>query len=164
MRSDGTTALHWAAQRGHAACIQALLANGADVNVVDRCVNFTSHSIAYSHRCHVCVVYFAVTTLIFITELEKLPCTMLLSDFPLPSIWALNPYQLPNFWISGLISKQMRLVASIDLSHACTSLLRRGQTSTFVTGVQCARAAPNASSLIFGAVKGRHLFCVHAKS
>jgi ankyrin repeat protein len=51
LRSDGTTALHWAAQRGHAACIQALLANGADVNVVDKCVNLTSHSIAYSHSC-----------------------------------------------------------------------------------------------------------------
>jgi ankyrin repeat protein len=35
---DGTSALYWAASRGHAACIQALLKNGADVNVLDRCV------------------------------------------------------------------------------------------------------------------------------
>jgi hypothetical protein len=35
--SDGTSALHWAASQGHVSCIRALLMNGADVNVLDRC-------------------------------------------------------------------------------------------------------------------------------
>ncbi len=55
LRSDGTSALHWAAHRGHAACIQALLANRADVNVVDRCITPLSYFYAHSRRCHVCV-------------------------------------------------------------------------------------------------------------
>jgi hypothetical protein len=33
--SCGTAAIHWAAHRGHVACIQALLRKGADKNIVD---------------------------------------------------------------------------------------------------------------------------------
>ncbi len=105
-RSDGTSALHWAAHRGHAACIQALLANGADVNVVDRCVNHMSVLSAAS-----------MAPLIFIPEKGIIPCTILLNCVRLPNIPAVNPYLLLILPI--FVSIMMKLVTSIYSVHAC---------------------------------------------